>query len=109
MKALSKFLIIALSIIALLMGLAGLFLSGIFSLSIPEAGVLGSILSILPVLSICVSILGFWAVIANSKPGQYTFAILMLTVWWVGTIIGAIIIGTLLINKEQEELSSVPE
>ena len=109
MKILSKFLIITLSFILLLMGVAGFFLSGAFSMSFPEAGLLGSIMSILPVIATCVSILGFWSVIKNSKPGQYTFAILMLTVWWVGTVIGAITIVTLLMSKEQEELSSVAE
>jgi len=99
MGTLSKFLIGAVSVFCLLMGIAGVLLSGLFASMIQGAGALSSLMAFLPFIMICFSVLGFWSIIKNVRPAQYTIAIFVSLGWPAGTVVGAIIIATLLLSE----------
>ncbi|MBF9003275.1 hypothetical protein [Vibrio nitrifigilis] len=94
MVTLIKFLIGMASTIQVLIGLAGLFLSGLFASGIPAE--LGALISVLPIILVCLAGLGYWSIFKNNRAGQYSYSIVLLLAWPAGTIIGAILIGLLL-------------
>ncbi len=106
MGALSKFLIGAVSVFFLLLGIAGILLSGLFASMIQGVGALSSLMAFMPFILICLSVLGFWSVIKDVRPAQYTVAIFVLLGWPAGTVVGAIIIATLLLSEGKASKSA---
>ena len=98
MGGIARFLIGAVSILLLILGIIGFVVSGMFA-SVP--GLPEWLIYIMPVLGIAFGILGFWSLATKNIAAQYAFSIFLLLGWPAGTVLGIIIIILLAMSNKE--------
>jgi len=100
MGGIARFLIGALSVLLLILGVIGFMVSGMFA-SVP--GLPEWLIYVMPFLALLFAILGLWSVVAKNIPAQYVFSIFILLGYPAGTVLGVILIILLSMSNKDKE------